>query len=86
MLSTVDGKTDVSKADAWPRESLLVLVHIIVKAENESALTSLIESWSMLRAMQSGLRMVIDNSLVGSSKSNGIVERAGNAQDDSQRD
>ena len=49
---------------------------IIVKSDNELALTSLIVSWSTLRAMKSGLRMTIENSLVRSSKSNGIVERA----------
>ena len=48
----------------------------MVKSDNEPALTSLIESWSTLRAMRSGWRMIIENSLVGSSKSNGTVERA----------
>ena len=49
---------------------------IIVKSDNEAALSSLIESWSTLRAVKSGSRMIIENSLVGRSKSNGIVERA----------
>ena len=49
---------------------------IILKSDNEPALTSLIESWSTPRAMKSGSRMIIEDSLVGSSKGNGIVETA----------
>ena len=61
---------------AWLREIGLVSVDIIVKSDNEPALTSLVASWSTMRAMTSGSRMIIENSPVGSSKSNGIVERA----------
>ena len=43
--------------------------------DNDPAVTSLIESWSTMRAMRSGSRMIVKNSLVGNSKSNGIVER-----------
>ena len=50
-------------------------VDISVKPDNEPAQTSLIESWSTLRAMRSGSRMIIESSPVDSSKSNGIVER-----------
>ena len=69
----------------------LEFVDIIVKLDNEPALTSLIESWNTLRALKSGSRMVIENSPVGSSKSIGIVERAiqsvqGIEQNDTQRD
>ena len=46
-----------------------------VKSESEPTLTSSIESWSTLIAMKSGSTMIIENSPVGSSKSNGIVER-----------
>ena len=53
----------------------LDFVDIIVKSVNEPALTNLIESWSAPRAMKSGSRMIIENSLVKSSKSNGIVDR-----------
>ena len=60
----------------WLREIGLESVDIIVKSDNEPALTSLIASWSAMRAMTSGSRMIIENSPVGSSKSNGIVERA----------
>ena len=49
---------------------------IIVKSDNDLALTSVIESWSTLRAMESGSIMIIGNCLVGSSKSNGFVEGA----------
>ena len=61
---------------AWLREIELESVDIIVMSDNESALTSLIASWSTMRAMTRGSRMLIENSPVGSSKSNGIVERA----------
>ena len=49
---------------------------VLVKSDSELALTSLIESWSTMRAMKSGSRTIIENSLVGSSWSNGIVDRA----------
>ena len=61
---------------AWLREIGLESVDIIVKSDNEPALTSLIASWSTMRAMTSGSRMIIENRPVGSSKSNGVVERA----------
>ena len=43
---------------AWRREIGLEFVDIIVKSDNEPALTSLIESQSTLRAMKSGSRMI----------------------------
>ena len=55
---------------AWLREIGLEVVGIIVKSDTEPALTSLIESWSNLRAM------IVESSPVGSSQSNGTVERA----------
>ena len=61
---------------AWLQEIGHESVNIIVKSDNELALTSLIASWSTTRAMTSGSRMIIENSPVGSSKSKGIVERA----------
>ena len=81
MLSTVvprktTGEWICRRLMAWLREIGLESVDIIVKSDNEPALTSLIASWSTMRAMTSGSRMIIENSPVGSSKSNGIVERA----------
>ena len=61
---------------AWLREIGLEFVDIIVKSDNEPALSSSIESWSTLRAMKSGSRMIMKNSLPGSLKSNGILARA----------
>ena len=61
---------------AWLREVGLESVNIIVKSDNEPVLTSLVASWSTMRAMTTGSRMIIENIPVGSSKSNGIVERA----------
>ena len=49
---------------------------IVVKSDNEAALTSLIETWSIMRALRGGLRIIVKNSLVARSKSNGIVESA----------
>ena len=62
---------------AWLREIGLESVDIIVKSDKEPALTSLIASWSTMRAMTCGSRMIVENSPVGSSKSTD--------QDDSQR-
>ena len=61
---------------AWLRETGLGLMDIIVESDNKLASTSLIESWSTLRSMKSGSRMISENSPLVSSKSNGIVERA----------
>ena len=61
---------------AWAREIGSEFVDIIGKSDNEPALTSVIASWCTLRAMERGSRMIIENSPVGSSKSDGIVERA----------
>ena len=54
---------------AWLREIGLNFVDINVKSDNDPIRTSLIESWSTLRSMTSGSRMII-----GSSKSKGIGE------------
>ena len=70
------GSEEVDGSMARHRQIWLEFVDIIVKSDNEPALTSLIESWSTLRAMKSGPRMIIENCLVGSSKSTGIVQRA----------
>ena len=61
---------------AWLGGLGFEFVGIIVKSDSEPALTSMIEPWCTLRAMKRGLRMVIENRLVGSSKRNGIVETA----------
>ena len=68
MLSTVvarksTGEWVCPKLMAWLRELGLEFVDIIVKADSEPAL-------------KSGPKMITENSLVGSSKSNGAVERA----------
>ena len=57
------------------RRSGVESVDTVVASDSDSAL-SLTASWNALRAMSSGSRMIIENSPVGSSKSNGIVERA----------
>ena len=43
----------------------------MVKRDTEPALTSLIESWNNLRAKKGGLRMMVYNSPVSSSKTMG---------------
>ena len=47
-----------------------------MKSDNEPELTSLIVSWSTLKAMKSGSRMMFENSPVGCKKSTGVVGRA----------
>ena len=81
VLSTVvprktTGQWICRRLMAWRREIGLESVDIIVMSENELALTSLIASRSTMRTVTSGSRMIIQNSPVGSSKRNGIVERA----------
>ena len=61
---------------AWLREIGLESVDIIVKSDNEPALTSLIASWSTMRTMTSGSRRILENSPVDSSNGNGNVEMA----------
>ena len=51
-------------------------VDIVVESDNEAALTSLIETRSIMGAMPGGLRIVVENSVVGRSKSNGNVGSA----------
>ena len=67
VLSTVvptnsTGQRICRRLLAWLREIGLEFVDIIVKSDNEPALTSLIKSWSTLRATKSGSRMIIENS------------------------
>ena len=81
VLSTVvprksTGEWICRRPMAWLREIGLELVDITVKSDSEPASTSLIVSWSTLRGMKRGLRIVSESGPVGSSKSNGIVERA----------
>ena len=51
-------------------------VDIVVKSDNKAALTSFIETRSMMEAMRGGLRIIAENSVVGKLKSNGIVGSA----------
>ena len=60
---------------AWLREVGHAHGDIIVKSDNEPALTSLVEDWARLRAVEGVGRMIIEHSPVHSSQSNGIVER-----------
>ena len=95
VLSTVvprktTGEWVCRRLMAWLQEIGLESVDIIVNSDNEPALTSLIASWSTMRAMPSGSRMIIENSPVGSSREQwncreGDPVGAGDDQDDSQR-
>ena len=72
VLSTVvpmksTGEWVCRRLMVWLREIGLEFVDISVQSDNGPALTILIESWSTLRAMKSGSRMM---------KSRGIVERS----------
>ena len=46
-----------------------------IKADQEPALSSIIEDLSKIRATEGGGRLVVENSPVGSSASNGVIER-----------
>ena len=70
------GEWAAKRLMAWLRELGYEFCDIIVKSDNEPALTSLVETWGRLRAAQGGQRMVVEHSPVHSSKSNGVVERA----------
>ena len=61
---------------AWLREIGFKFVDIVVKSDNEAALTSLVETRSMMEAMRGGLTIIVENSVVERSKSNGIVQSA----------
>ena len=78
VLSTVvprktTGEWICRRLMAWLREIGLESVDIIVKSDNELALTSLIASWSTTRAMTSGLRMIIENSPVAIQSVQGMI-------------
>ena len=60
---------------AWMRELGHAHGDVIVKSDNEPAVKSLVEEWGRLRAAEGGGKMVVENSPVGSSQSNGVVER-----------
>ena len=60
---------------AWMREVGHAHGDVIVKSDNEPALRDLVEAWAKLRAAEGGGKMVMENSPVGSSQSNGVVER-----------
>ena len=47
----------------------------MIKSDNEPALTKVVEEIGRLRAAIGGQRMVVENSPVHSSKSNGFIER-----------
>ena len=49
---------------------------VIVKSDNEPAITSIIAEVGRMRAASGGGRWIVENSPVGSSASNGVVERA----------
>jgi hypothetical protein len=49
---------------------------VIVKSDNEPAITSIISEVGRMRAASGGGRWIVENSPVGSSASNGVVERA----------
>ena len=47
-----------------------------MKSDNEPSLTSLIETWTTWTATKGGSRIIIEDSPVESSKSNGVIDRA----------
>ena len=60
---------------AWMREIGCELNHVTVKSDNEPALVEIVDSLARHRAAKGGQRMLVEHSLVHSSKSNGCIER-----------
>ena len=60
---------------AWMRELGCEQSDVIVKCDNEPAIVAVVNELGRLRAAKGGRRMVVENSPVHSSKSNGVIER-----------
>ncbi len=61
---------------AFMRECGCEVEPVIMKNDNEPALVKVVEEIGRLRAAKGGKGMVVENSPVGSSASNGYIERA----------
>ena len=61
---------------AFMREWGCELEAVTVKPDNEPSLLQVVEMVARLRAAKGGIKMVVENSPVHSSKSNGVTERA----------
>ena len=57
------------------REAGCEVEAVVIKSDNEPALTKVVEEIGRLRAAIGGQVMVVENSPVHSSKSNGFIER-----------
>ena len=60
---------------AWVRELGCEQSDVIVKCDNEPSIVAVVDELGRLRAAKGGGLMVVENSLVHSSKSNGVIER-----------
>ena len=60
---------------AWMRELGCEQSDVIVKCDNEASIVAVVNELGRLRAAKGGRRMVVENSPVHSSKSNGVIER-----------
>ena len=60
---------------AFMREAGCEVEAVVIKSDNEPALTKVVEEIGRLRAAIGGQGMVVENSPVHSSKSNGFIER-----------
>ena len=61
---------------AWMKELGLEHQDVVVKSDNEPALVALVELWGRFRAARGGGKLMVEHSPVGSSKSNGLAEKA----------
>ena len=80
VMSTVvprksSGEWAARRLMAWLREVGHACGDIIVKSDNEPALTSLVDAWAKLRGVEGVGKMIVEHSPVHSSQSNGVVER-----------
>ena len=69
---------------AFMREAGCEVEAVVIKTDNEPALVKVVEEIGRLRAAKGGRGMVVENSPVHSSKSNGYIERSvqGGPRDD----
>ena len=78
------GECLVKRVMAFMREAGCEVEAVVIKTDNEPALVKVVEEIGRLRAAKGGRGMVVENSPVHSSKSNGYIERSvqGGPRDD----
>ena len=80
MCTVVPNKTTgewiIRRVMSWLKEIGCEYGDLIIKSDNEPALTKMVEEWAKVRSTTGGGKTIIEHSPTRSSKSNGVVERA----------